>query len=61
MVGLQYLLLEPNADDPLNKEAAEDLRTNRRTFESNVARSIKGGSVNGIQYDDVTKVALPGK
>ncbi|KAF9366038.1 MAG: putative ubiquitin-conjugating enzyme E2 [Benniella sp.] len=61
MVGLQYLLLEPNADDPLNKEAAEDLRTNRRNFESNVARSIKGGSVNGIQYDDVTKVALPGK
>ncbi|CAJ0908744.1 15233_t:CDS:2 [Entrophospora sp. SA101] len=26
LVGLQYLFLEPNADDPLNKDAAEDLR-----------------------------------
>lgn len=53
MVGLQYLLLEPNADDPLNKEAAEDLRSNRRNFESNVHKSIRGGSVNGVQYDNV--------
>ncbi|KAF8950365.1 NEDD8-conjugating protein ubc12 [Entomortierella lignicola] len=53
MVGLQYLLLEPNADDPLNKEAAEDLRSNRRNFESNVYKSIRGGSVNGVQYDNV--------
>ncbi|KAF9280655.1 NEDD8-conjugating protein ubc12 [Mortierella alpina] len=53
MVGLQYLLLEPNADDPLNKEAAEDLRTNRRNFETNVHKSIRGGSVNGVQYDNV--------
>ncbi|KAF9582404.1 NEDD8-conjugating protein ubc12 [Lunasporangiospora selenospora] len=53
MVGLQYLLLEPNADDPLNKEAAEDLRSNRRNFETNVHRSIRGGAVNGVQYDSV--------
>jgi len=53
MVGLQYLLLEPNADDPLNKEAAEDLRNNRRNFEANVHKSIRGGSVNGVQYDNV--------
>jgi ubiquitin-conjugating enzyme E2 M len=53
MVGLQYLLLEPNADDPLNKEAAEDLRSNRRTFEQNVYKSIRGGSVNGVSYDNV--------
>ncbi|KAF9977322.1 NEDD8-conjugating protein ubc12 [Actinomortierella ambigua] len=53
MVGLQYLLLEPNADDPLNKTAAEDLRSNRKTFETNVRRSLGGGSVNGFQYDNV--------
>lgn len=53
MVGLQYLLLEPNADDPLNKEAAEDLRSNRVVFGKNVRNSIQGGSINGVQYDNV--------
>ncbi|KAJ2995931.1 NEDD8-conjugating protein ubc12 [Globomyces sp. JEL0801] len=51
LVGMQYLFLEPNADDPLNKEAAAVLRSDRRTFESNVKVSMKGGSVNGISYD----------
>ncbi len=27
MVGLQYLFLEPNADDPLNKGALKQMRT----------------------------------
>merc|ERR1712243_195780 len=31
--GLQYLFLEPNPDDPLNKEAALELQSNRRLFE----------------------------
>ncbi|CDW98882.1 hypothetical protein [Sporisorium scitamineum] len=53
MVGLQYLFLEPNADDPLNKEAAEDLRRDRSTFASNVRRSLAGGSVKGTTYDKV--------
>ncbi|KAH8915332.1 E2 ubiquitin-conjugating enzyme [Atractiella rhizophila] len=53
MVGLQYLFLEPNADDPLNKEAANDLRRDRQTFSMNVKNSLRGGSVNGIAYDRV--------
>ncbi|KAF8527545.1 ubiquitin-conjugating enzyme/RWD-like protein [Hysterangium stoloniferum] len=53
MVGLQYLFLEPNADDPLNKEAAEDLRRNRDTFIQNVKNSLRGGMVKGIDYDNV--------
>ncbi|KAI9494115.1 putative ubiquitin-conjugating enzyme E2 [Zychaea mexicana] len=53
LVGLQYLFLEPNADDPLNKEAAEDLRQNRSGFASNVKRSLAGGALKGIQYDNV--------
>ncbi|KAG2223491.1 hypothetical protein INT45_001239 [Circinella minor] len=53
LVGLQYLFLEPNADDPLNKEAAEDLRQNRKGFETNVERSLAGGALKGIQYDNV--------
>ncbi|KAL1918903.1 uncharacterized protein VTP21DRAFT_2284 [Calcarisporiella thermophila] len=53
MVGLQYLFLEPNPDDPLNKEAAEDLRLNRHSFEYNVRSSMRGGMVRGVKYDNV--------
>ncbi|KAF8323743.1 hypothetical protein DL93DRAFT_2123524 [Clavulina sp. PMI_390] len=53
MVGLQYLFLEPNADDPLNKEAAEDLRKDRDNFIRNVKNSLRGGSIKGETYDNV--------
>jgi len=53
MVGLFYLFLEPNAEDPLNKEAAEDLRRNRDKFIYNVKNSLRGGSINGVTYDRV--------
>ncbi|TUC69506.1 Importin subunit beta-1 [Bagarius yarrelli] len=36
-------LQEPNPEDPLNKEAAEVLQSNRRLFEQNVQRSLRGG------------------
>ncbi|KAE8244298.1 hypothetical protein A4X13_0g6692 [Tilletia indica] len=55
MVGLQYLFLEPNADDPLNKEAAEDLRRDRVAFATNVKRTLAGASFKGVSYDKVTK------
>ncbi|EGX50521.1 NEDD8-conjugating protein ubc12 [Orbilia oligospora] len=55
IVGLQYLFLEPNASDPLNKEAAEDLKTNRDNFKRNVRSSMGGGYVKNISYDKVTK------
>ncbi|KAJ3107234.1 NEDD8-conjugating protein ubc12 [Phlyctochytrium planicorne] len=53
LVGLQYLFLEPNADDPLNKVAAEVLRSDRKTFESYVTRSMRGGAVDGFTFDTV--------
>ncbi|ORY72423.1 E2 ubiquitin-conjugating enzyme [Leucosporidium creatinivorum] len=53
MVGLQYLFLEPNADDPLNKEAAKDLRENRSRFAQNVRTSMRGGYVGDEVYADV--------
>jgi len=55
IVGLQYLFLEPNASDPLNKEAAEDLKTNRENFKRNVRSSMGGGYVKNILYDKVAK------
>ena len=50
---LQFLFLEPNASDPLNKEAAEDLRSNREGFKRNVRTSMSGGAVKGQQYERV--------
>lgn len=53
IVGLQFLFLEPNASDPLNKEAADDLRNNREAFKRNVRTAMAGGSVRGEQYQRV--------
>ncbi|KAI0095033.1 E2 ubiquitin-conjugating enzyme [Irpex rosettiformis] len=53
MTGLQYLFLEPNADDPLNKEAAEEMRRDRDQFLRNVRVTMRGGSLKGKRYDNV--------
>ncbi|KAL8392240.1 hypothetical protein RB595_002437 [Gaeumannomyces hyphopodioides] len=55
IVGLQFLFLEPNASDPLNKEAAEDLRSNREGFKRNVRTSMGGGVIKGVSFDRVLK------
>ncbi|KAH8912043.1 NEDD8-conjugating enzyme UBC12 [Coniochaeta sp. PMI_546] len=55
IVGLQFLFLEPNASDPLNKEAAEDLRNYRDGFRRNVRTAMKGGVVRGQTFDAVLK------
>jgi len=54
-IGLQYLFLDPNPDDPLNKEAATDLRASREQFLRTVALTMKGGSFKGQDYDNVMK------
>ncbi|KAM6498550.1 E2 ubiquitin-conjugating enzyme [Amanita muscaria] len=53
MVGLQYLFLEPNADDPLNKDAATEMSKNRDTFLQHVKQSMRGNTIKGISYDSV--------
>jgi len=53
--GLQYLFLEPNPEDPLNKEAALELQNNRRLFEQNVQKTMKGGSINGVYFERCLK------
>lgn len=53
--GLQFLFMDPNPDDPLNKEAARDLTETPRQFELNVRRAMQGGRVGGESYSDVTR------
>lgn len=43
--GLQYLFLEPNPEDPLNKEAAEVLSQNRRQFEQKWQSPCEGATL----------------
>lgn len=47
LYGLQFLFLEPNADDPLNKEAADLMVRNSVQFAQQVQESMKGRSVAG--------------
>ena len=54
IVGLQFLFLEPNASDPLNKDAAKDMTTDREAFKKNVRVAMGGGSVRGESFDKVT-------
>ena len=55
IVGLQFLFLEPNASDPLNKEAANDLMSDRDRFKKNVRNAMAGGRVGGEGFDKVMK------
>lgn len=47
------MFLEPNAGDPLNKEAAEDLRSNKDGFRRNARLAMGGGTIKGVVYDTV--------
>ena len=46
-----FFFQEPNPEDPLNKEAALELQNNRRLFEQNVGKSMRGGSINGVYFE----------
>lgn len=50
LYGLQLLFLEPNPDDPLNKDAADLLKRDRFNFKRNVDASIRGGYVAGTYF-----------
>jgi len=53
IMGLQYIMLEPNVDDPLNKEAAKAMADNRDRFAQQVKETLKGRSmmVGSQRYD----------
>lgn len=53
IIGLLFLFLEPNAQDPLNKEAALTLNNDRVQFKQMVKMSMSGERINNIRYDNV--------
>ena len=48
--GLIFLFYEPNADDPLNHEAADLFRKDKRQFERLVQRTLRGGVMDGVHF-----------
>jgi len=48
ILGLLFLFIEPNPNDPLNEEAAELMRKDKKQFSDFVKKSLKG-----YQYKDV--------
>lgn len=52
-IGLNFLFLEPNPNDPLNKNAANVLAKNKLQFARNVRDSTRGGYIDGEYYDKV--------
>ncbi|KAK6785974.1 hypothetical protein RDI58_014499 [Solanum bulbocastanum] len=54
--GLVHLFTEPNHEDPLNPQAADELRDNPTSFEANVIMSMWGHPVHGLTYDRVVEI-----
>jgi ubiquitin-conjugating enzyme E2 M len=48
--GVIYLFYEPNANDPLNHEAAALLRSDKASFERNVYSSLRGGRIGSTTF-----------
>ncbi|CAF1505109.1 unnamed protein product [Rotaria sordida] len=53
ILGLIFLFLEPNPDDPLNHEAATVFKADENTFKANVSKTMAGGTLKNIQYNNV--------
>jgi len=53
--GLVTLFLQPNPDDPLNKEVAQLMIDNKTQFEKNVKLALTGGYVGNRQYPKLLK------
>eukprot|EP01092_Planopodium_desertum_P009096 TRINITY_DN38814_c0_g2_i1.p1 TRINITY_DN38814_c0_g2~~TRINITY_DN38814_c0_g2_i1.p1 ORF type:complete len:228 (-),score=29.23 TRINITY_DN38814_c0_g2_i1:47-730(-) len=48
--GLMTLFLEPNPDDPLNKDAATEMIKNKDAFKRNVENTLRGGYYFGRTF-----------
>jgi len=50
MFGLLFLFSHPNPNDPLNPEAAEQMRKDETNFKKLVRQAMRGGYVGGTQF-----------
>ncbi|KAJ1844542.1 NEDD8-conjugating protein ubc12 [Coemansia sp. RSA 2703] len=57
--GLQMLFLEPNPEDPLNKDAAKLMLEDRQRFARMVSESMAGYNRGGVAYTNVLDMKNP--
>ena len=50
ILGLIFLFIEPNPNDPLNEEASSLMRTNEAAFKDKVKKSLRGGIIDGVNF-----------
>jgi len=50
LFGLLFLFSHPNPHDPLNNEAAADMRKDPTGFAKNVLKALSGQAVNGVSF-----------
>ena len=50
VLGLQFLFVEPNPGDPLNKNAAQTMKDDEPKFKLNVKNSMRGGRVRSCRF-----------
>jgi len=48
--AILFLFTDPNPQDPLNVEAADEMRLNANDFRGHVNTALKGGSFNGHTF-----------
>ncbi|CAI4643717.1 CCN_G0037550.mRNA.1.CDS.1 [Saccharomyces cerevisiae] len=53
ITGLLFLFLEPNPNDPLNKDAAKLLCEGEKEFAEAVRLTMSGGSIEHVKYDNI--------
>ena len=50
ILGLIFLFIEPNPNDPLNHDAAKHMRDNFNSFVQQVKKTLKGGNFEGLSF-----------
>ena len=50
ILGLIYLFIDPNPEDPLNLEAAKLQRDNYEQFKETVKSTLRGQTVSGVDF-----------
>lgn len=54
-IHIYFFLQEPNPEDPLNKDAADVLQNNKRLFDMNVQKAMRGGVIGSTYFEKCLK------
>eukprot|EP00771_Trimastix_marina_P002257 gnl/Trimastix_PCT/3379.p1 GENE.gnl/Trimastix_PCT/3379~~gnl/Trimastix_PCT/3379.p1 ORF type:complete len:185 (+),score=14.94 gnl/Trimastix_PCT/3379:102-656(+) len=55
--GLLLLFHDPNPDDPLNQDAAREMKMSQSSFQAKIRRTLRGGRIDGHTYNRMPGVS----